>query len=154
QLDLLFPPADSALSTDPAPTAPLTSGLPTIPGYELEGVLGHGGVGVVYRARHLRLNRAGALKMLLAGPFAGPEERDRFRREAEAVAGLRHPNIVQVHDCGESDGRPFFTMEYVEGGTLSRKLAGTPLAARDAAALVATLADAVRAAHAGGIVHR
>jgi serine/threonine-protein kinase len=154
QIAVLFPSSNHAPGSDPAPTVPLASGLPRIPGYELEQVLGHGGVGVVYRARHLRLKRTVALKMLLAGPFARSEERDRFRREAEAVAALRHPNVVQLYDSGESDGRPFFTMEYVEGGTLSRKLAETPLAARDAAALVATLAGAVSAAHAGGIVHR
>jgi serine/threonine-protein kinase len=154
QIRLLFPPSDPGPVTHRVPAAPFTPGLPSIPGYELGGVLGHGGAGVVYRARHLRLNRAVALKVLLAGPFARPEERGRFLREAEAAAGLRHPNIVQVHDCGEFDGRPFFTMEYVEGGTLSQKLSGTPLPARDAAALVAALADAVRAAHAGGIVHR
>jgi serine/threonine-protein kinase len=154
QVGLLFPPSSASPSSDPAQPNQFSTDLPEIPGYEVKAILGHGGMGVVYRARHLQLNRAVALKMLLSGPFARPQERDRFRREAEAVAGLRHPNIVQVYDCGECDGRPFFTMEFVEGGTLSRKLAGTPLAARDAATLVATLADAVRVAHAGGIVHR
>jgi serine/threonine-protein kinase len=135
-------------------TATALAGLPQIPGYEVEGVLGRGGMGVVYQARHLRLNRPVALKMLLSGPYARPEERDRFRREAEAVAALSHPNIVQVHDSGEHDGRPYFTMELVDGGTLTRKLTGTPLPAREAAILVATLADAVRVAHTAGIVHR
>ena len=92
-----------------------------MPGYEVLGVLGRGGMGVVYQARHLRLNRPVALKMILAGPYAQPEERQRFVREAEAVAGLQHPNIVQVYDVGESDGRPYFTMELVEGGSLSRE---------------------------------
>ena len=78
-------------------------------------------MGVVYRARHLRLNRPVALKMLLAGPYARPEERERFQREAEAVAGLRHPNIVQVYDVGDLDGRPYFTMEFVEGGSLAEQ---------------------------------
>jgi serine/threonine-protein kinase len=137
--------------TEPPPEEP---GLPRIPGYEVEAVLGHGGMGIVYRARHLRLNRPVALKMILAGPYARPEERDRFRREAEAVAALRHPNVVQVYDGGEHDGRPYYTMELVEGGTLAAKRAGTPLPAREAATLVATLADAVRAAHAAGVVHR
>ena len=134
---------------DPEPTE-----LPRIPGYEVAAVLGRGGVGVVYLARHLRLNRTVALKMLLTGPFARPVERERFLREAEAVAGLGHPNVVPVYDSGESDGRPFFTMELMEGGSLARKLAGTPLPARDAAALVSALAGAVRVAHAAGIVHR
>jgi serine/threonine-protein kinase len=128
--------------------------LPRIPGYEVEAVLGRGGMGIVYRARRLRLNRLVALKMLLGGAYAGPQDLARFRREAEAGAGLRHPHIVQVHDAGEHDGRPYFTMEYLEGGSLARQLAGTPQPARQAAALLATLAEAVQAAHQGGIVHR
>ncbi|MEI4902591.1 protein kinase, partial [Klebsiella pneumoniae] len=76
-----------------------------------------------------------ALKMLLAGPYARPEELERFLREAEAVAGLRHANVVQVYDMGDLDGRPYFTMEYVEGGSLAQKVAGTPQPAAQAAAL-------------------
>jgi serine/threonine-protein kinase len=128
--------------------------LPAVPGYEVEAVLGRGGMGVVFRARHLRLNRVVALKMLLAGPYARPGELERFLREAETVAGLRHTNIVQVHEAGDVDGLPYFTMEFVEGGSLAQKLDGTPQPARQAAALVATLADAVHAAHKHGIVHR
>jgi serine/threonine-protein kinase len=105
-----------------------------LPGYEVQSVLGRGGMGVVYRARHLRLERAVALTMLLAGASATPEERERFLREARAVAGLRHPNIIQVHDVSEIDGQPYLTMEYVEGGSLAQKLAGTPQPARQAAA--------------------
>ena len=101
-----------------------TTALPRIPGYEVEAVLGRGGMGVVYKARHPRLNRAVALKMLLAGPYAGPEELERFLREAETVAGLRHANIVQVHEAGDVDGRPYFTMEFVEGGSLAQKAGG------------------------------
>ncbi|HEV3083948.1 MAG TPA: serine/threonine-protein kinase, partial [Gemmataceae bacterium] len=152
QLNTLFPapePGINSLAFSREDTV-----LPQIPFYEVRRVLGHGGVGVVYEARHVRLNRTVALKMLLAGPYALPEERERFQREAAAVAGLHHPNIVQVYDSGEFDKRPYFTMELVEGGTLSEKLAGTPMPARDAAALVATLADAIRAAHAAGIIHR
>src|SRR5262249_55284231 len=114
ELDALFPPPD-----EPTPQPPVGAALPQIPGYEVGAALGRGGMGVVFRARHLRLNRLVALKVLLAGPFARPEERERFRQEAEAVAGLRHPNVVQVHDCGEFDNRPYFTMELVEGGTLA-----------------------------------
>src|SRR5207302_344590 len=146
------PPSDFADGAEP--TYPSSPDLPRVCGYEVQGVLGLGGVGVVYRAWHHRLNRTVALKMLLAGPGARPEELERFLREAEALAGLQHPNIVQVYDSGELEGRPYFTMEYVEGGTLSQKLAGSPLPARDAAQLVATLADSVRAAHAAGIIHR
>src|SRR5262249_30393445 len=98
--------------------------LPQVPGYEAEAVLGRGGMGVVHRARHLRLGRLVALKMTLAGSYAGPHERERFRREAEAVAALRHPNLVQVYDAGDSAGRPYFTMELIEGGSLAQRLAG------------------------------
>src|SRR5262245_29779783 len=128
--------------------------LPAVPGYEVEAVLGHGGMGVVFKARHLRLNRVVALKMALAGSYAGPHERERFRREAEAVAALRHPNVVQVYDVGEAAGRPYFTMEFLEGGSLAHRLTGTPQPARQAAQLVATLAGAVQAAHQSGVVHR
>ena len=102
----------------------------------------------------MRFNRSVALKMLLNGAHASSESRERFLREAEAVAGLRHPNIVQVHDMGEQDGQPYFTMEYVEGGNLAQKLAGMPQPPRQATALLATLAEAVQAAHQSGIVHR
>ena len=92
--------------------------------------------------------------MLIAGAYARPEELERFLRGAEAKAGLRHPNIVQVYDVGDLDGRPYFTMEFVEGGSLAQRLAGTPLPAGEAAVLLATLAEAVQAAHDGGIIHR
>jgi eukaryotic-like serine/threonine-protein kinase len=109
---------------------------------------------VVYRARHLRLGRLVALKMALAGSCAGPNERERFRREAQAVAALRHPNVVQVYDVGDADGRPYFTMELMESGSLARKLSGAPQPARQTAALLATLAGAVQAAHEAGVIHR
>jgi serine/threonine-protein kinase len=144
-----FPVPDGA-----APPPLLTADLPRIRGYEVQEVLGRGGVGVVYKAWQLRLNRAVALKMLLAGPYARPEELERFRREAEAVAGLRHANVVQVYDVGDLDGRPYFTMEYVEGGSLAEKLAGAPQPAAQAAALVDTLAEAIQFAHHSGIIHR
>lgn len=128
--------------------------FPKIAGYEVQRILGRGGMGIVYRARQLALSRDVALKMLLAGCYAAPHELLRFRREAQAVAALRHANIVQVYDVGEMEQRPYFTMEYVEGGSLSERLAGVPQPARDAAATVATLAKAVQFAHDGGIVHR
>jgi serine/threonine-protein kinase len=149
-LNALFPLSDAPTLQPPGGPA-----LPQIPGYEVEAVLGRGGMGVVFRARHLRLNRLVALKMALAGWYADPRERARFQREAEAVARLRHPNVVQVYDVGEADGRPYFTMELVEGGSLAQKLAGTPLPAHQAAQLVATLAGAMQAAHeCCGLVHR
>ena len=152
EVDAIFPssePADGRGRADPP-----TGELPRIAGYEVEGELGRGGVGVVYRARHLRLDRPVALKMLLAGPYAGQEERERFQREAEAVAGLRHANIVQLYDAGDLDGRPYFTMEFVEGGSLAQKIAGVPQPARPSAALLSQVAEAVQFAHQSGIVHR
>jgi tetratricopeptide (TPR) repeat protein len=153
KLDVLFPvsPQETASTPDVVPDP---GGLPGVPGYDMLGELGRGGMGVVYRAWHRRLNRPVALKMLLAGVHARTAELERFLREAEAVAALHHPNIVQVYDVGDVDGRPYFTMELVEGGNLCRQIRGVPQPARQAAALVATLADAVHAAHQGGIVHR
>jgi serine/threonine-protein kinase len=147
ELDAVFPPAERSEAPENAP-------LPVIPGYEVEAILGRGGMGVVFRARHLRLNRVVALKMTLAGSYAGAHERNRFQREAEAVARLQHPNVVQVYDVGDSDGRPYFTMEYVDGGSLSEKLSGAPQPAREAAALIMTLAGAVQIAHRSEVVHR
>jgi hypothetical protein len=125
-----------------------------IPGYEMEAVLGRGGMGIVYKARHLALNRTVALKMLLAGEYSGPHERARFQREAEAVAGLCHANIVQVYEVGVQEGRPYFTMELVDGGTLGQRLAAAPLPLGWTAELVALLAEAVSVAHCSGIIHR
>ena len=130
------------------------SELPTIPGYAVESVLGRGGMGIVYCARDLRLKRLVALKMLLSGAYAARVERARFLREARAVAALRHPNVVQVYDVGEHDGRPYFIMELLEGGSLAERLAGVPRPPAEAAATVATIAGAVEAAHEAGIVHR
>ncbi len=133
---------------------PAAAPVPAVDGYEVLGVLGHGGMGVVYKARDLRLNRLVALKMVLAGAGAAPKELSRFKAEAEAVARLRHPNIVQIFEVGDHDGRPFLALEYVEGGSLAEHLDGTPLPARRAARLVEALADAVHHAHANGVVHR
>jgi hypothetical protein len=139
--------------SDAGATPPPATGLPQVPGYEVEAVLGRGGMGVVYRARHLALKRTVALKML-AGCHSEPAERARFRAEAEAVARLQHPNFVQIHEVGEADGRPFFALEYVAGGSLAERLAGQPLPPRDAARLVATLAEAMHLAHSRNLVHR
>ena len=154
QLDALFPLPGSRSPAGNPGSVEHGADLPEIPGYEVQELLGRGGMGVVFRARHVRLNRIVALKMALAGAYATPHERERFQREAVAVAGLRHPNVVQIHDVGDSDGRPYFTMEYMEGGSLAERLSGTPLPAHQAAVLVATLASAVQAAHRGGIIHR
>src|SRR5262249_23388005 len=152
ELRAMFPPGP-VLEASPPPLEE-NGVLPSIPGYEVEAILGQGGVGVVFRARDLRLGRPVALKMLLARAYAGPTELARFRREAEAVAGLCHPNIVQIYEVGDHEGRPYFTMELVEGGTLAQKLTAAPPPVRWAAELVATLADAVAVAHSTGIVHR
>jgi WD40 repeat protein len=111
-------------------------------------------MGIVYEARHLALDRPVALKMIRAGTDAGEEELARFRTEAEAAARLQHPKIVQIHEIGEHEGQPFFALEFCPGGSLERKLDGTPLPAQAAAGLVETLARAMHAAHARGVVHR
>jgi uncharacterized protein (DUF433 family) len=128
--------------------------LPEIPGYEIAEEIGRGGMGVVYRGRQISLNRVVALKMLLGGSGAGSAMLSRFRLEAEAVARLQHPGIVQIHEVGEHGGQPYFSLEYVAGGSLALKLDGTPLPAGKAAALVERLAIAVQHAHGHGIVHR
>jgi hypothetical protein len=128
--------------------------LPRIPGYDVLAELGRGGMGVVYKARQVGFNRLVALKMLLSGAHAGDEERERFLREAESVARLKHPGIVDVYAFGELDGCPYFSLEYLEGGSLAERLGGRPLAPREAAVLAAELARAVHYAHREGIVHR
>lgn len=122
--------------------------------YEIVGRIGHGGMGVVYRARQLRLQREVALKMILSGEHAREEDQLRFLSEAKAIARLQHPNIVQVFDLARHNGRLYFSMEYVAGGTLSRELGGTPQPAEQSAKLVAKLAAAIQAAHDHDIVHR
>jgi serine/threonine protein kinase len=140
---------------DPTPLPPRPAApRPTVPGYEVVRELGRGGAGVVYLARQVGVRRLVALKVIGSGRFAGPDERARFRREAEAAGRLRHPHIVAVHDVGEQDGCPYLALEYVPGGTLARHLADAPLPARAAAELVETLARAVDHAHQHGVVHR
>jgi WD40 repeat protein/tRNA A-37 threonylcarbamoyl transferase component Bud32 len=138
------------------PTAAYSGAGPAggVLGYEILGELGRGGMGVVYQARHTKLGRLVALKMILIAEHAGPEERARFQTEAEAVARLQHPNIVQIYEVGEQDGRPFFSLEFCAGGSLEKKLGGVPLPPREAARLAETLARAMHAAHEAGVVHR
>ncbi len=154
ELDALFPVPEDGQNAEEFSRHQSDGNLPRIPGYDVEALVGHGGMGVIYRARHHQLNRMVAVKMLITGSYAAPHERARFQREAKAVASLRHANIVQVHDVGEHEGWPYFTMELLEGGSLARALAGTPQPAQQSAATLATLAEAVRVAHQGGIVHR
>jgi serine/threonine protein kinase len=124
------------------------------PEYEILGEVGRGGMGVVYKARQVGLDRIVALKRLRAGATADMEDLARFHREALAVARLQHPHIVQVHETGERDGLPFFVMEFVGGGSLTERLAEGPLPPRAAAELVETLSRAMHYAHRQGVVHR
>jgi serine/threonine protein kinase len=161
-LALLFGPSappspDSSgetLATAPldAPVKPLE--WPTVPGYEILDRIGQGGFGVVYKARQVGLNRLVALKMVRDSAYASPDQLARFRREAEAVARLQHPQIVQIYEIGEHDGRPYFSLELADGGSLDRMLAGKPLTPRDAAELIEKLARAVQYAHERGVIHR
>ena len=123
-------------------------------GYEILGELGRGGMGVVYLARKVALNRPCALKMILAGAHAGASASARFRSEAEAIARLRHPGIVQIYHVGEVHGLPYLELEYLPGGSLDRTLDGTPWPAKAAAELVEVLAEAIGEAHRQGVVHR
>ena len=126
----------------------------TVPGYDILEELGRGGMGVVYKARHRRLKRLVALKMVLAGAHVGAVGLARFRAEAEAVAKLPHSNIVQIYETGEHEGRPFFSLEYVDGGSLDQRIHESPTSPRMAAQLIETLARTMQVAHQAGIVHR
>jgi serine/threonine protein kinase len=150
------PPPDpnAVTSAGDAPLDRTRRSLPAIPGYEILGELGRGAMGVVYHAREVRLNRPCAIKMILAGAHASPEAASRFLVEAEAVAKLHHPNVVQIHRIGEAGGLPFLELEYLEGGSRAAVLDGTPWPAKRAAALVESLARAIAAAHAHGLLHR
>ena len=159
----------ASVSTDPRPSTLLQQALtrlydarntvlsgvfPQIDGYEIEALLGRGASGVVYRARHKRLGRTVALKLAPDGADLTDSQRQRFRQEAEALAQLRHPNIVQVFDVGEAGSRPWFAMEYVHGATLAQRIDGRAQDPRSATLLVAVLARAIDCAHRAGILHR
>ncbi len=152
-------PVGSAVEIDPArlraPKQRVTV-LPVVPGFEILGELGRGGMGIVYKARQTSLNRVVALKMILAGAHASDVDRERFRKEASAVAALQHPGIVQIYEIGEHAGQPYLALEYVEGGSLAQKLAAQNdlMPARDCARLVEHLARSMHHAHALGVVHR
>jgi serine/threonine protein kinase/formylglycine-generating enzyme required for sulfatase activity len=122
--------------------------------YQILGELGRGGMGVVYRAREVGLGRVVALKMILAGAHAGAEMKARLRREAEAVARLQHPNIVQLFRVGELDGHPFVALEFIDGGSLDKKVEKKPLPPLQAAQIVETLARTMHHAHQCGVIHR
>ncbi len=137
-------------------TAGSTSPTPriVIPGYQIFGELGRGAMGVVYKAKQERADRTVALKVMLNSDQARSEEVSRFKIEAQAAANLQHPNIVQVYDVGQAGEMPYFTLEYVEGGTLSRKIARQMLSPDQSAQLLLTLATAVAFAHSRGVIHR
>jgi tetratricopeptide (TPR) repeat protein/tRNA A-37 threonylcarbamoyl transferase component Bud32 len=122
--------------------------------YQLLGELGRGGMGIVYKARHRRLNRLVALKMIRAGGSADDIQLARFKIEAEAIAALRHPHILLIYDIGEFNGSPYVALELLEGGSLADRLRRTPLPPRQAAEWLVPLALAMDAAHRAGIVHR
>jgi WD40 repeat protein/serine/threonine protein kinase len=142
------PTAPGPESTEPP------SRLLAIPGYEILGELGRGGTGVVYQARQLKPNRVVALKMLRAGIHADEFDSRRFQAEAETLARVQHPAIVQVYEVGEYEGQPFFSLEFCPGGSLARRLGGVPMQPGEAAALAEGLARAMHAAHGQGVVHR
>jgi tetratricopeptide (TPR) repeat protein len=148
---------DGGTIAQATPSAAAMVGAPSvvrIPGYEILGELGRGGMGVVYKARQLGLNRLVALKMILSGDYAAASDLMRFRLEAESVAKLQHPGIVQVYAIDEVDGKPYFCLEFVDGGPLQKKLAGNPQPPRQAAHLVEKLAEAMEYAHCHHIIHR
>lgn len=130
------------------------SSLPTLPGYDLLDELGRGGMGVVYKARQLGLNRLVAVKMVLGGGHASEGDLQRFRLEAEAVARIQHANIIQIYEVGESQGHPYISFEFADGGSLADLLTGEPIPNVQSAHLVEILARAMHVAHQRDIIHR
>ena len=137
-----------------AAAAELSSGPTAVPGYDIVGELGRGGMGVIYKAWQVAAKRFVALKMIQAGPDASETLLRRFKGEAEAVLRLDHPNIIHLYEVGEYRGMPFLTLEFCGGGNLAKKLAGNPISAKQAAALTEKLARAVAVAHEQKIIHR
>jgi serine/threonine protein kinase len=136
------------------PLPPPLPRQPEIAGYTILGALGQGGMGVVYKARHEKLKRVVALKMIALDPQVNEYFLAHFQAEGEAVARLHHPNIIQIFEVGEQNGRPYLALEFVTGGTLKNRLDGRPQPVRAAAQLIQVLAHAMHAAHLRGIVHR
>jgi len=145
---------DDAITVAPWHATTVGTGGVTVSGYEILDELGRGGMGVVYRARHVSLNRLVALKMILSGGHAGGADLERFLAEAEAVAAFAHPNVVQVFEVGRDGHLPFMALEFIDGGTLADRVKDGPLPAKEAARVVEALARGLNTAHQAGIVHR
>jgi eukaryotic-like serine/threonine-protein kinase len=137
-----------------APTNVVVDARPKIAGYEILEVLGAGGMGIVYKARQERLDRFVALKMIRAGAGARAEDLVRFETEAKAVAAIEHSNIVKIFEIGEQDGLPFFSLEYLAGGNLAKKIGGKPQPSDEAARIIEVLARAMYVAHEHKVIHR
>jgi predicted Ser/Thr protein kinase len=137
-----------------ADTVAPRAGKPAVAGFEILEELGRGGMGVVYKARQINLGRLVALKMVLAGAHAGPRALARLHKEAQAVASLNHPDIVQIHDVGQADGLPYLSLEFIDGGSLAQQMDGRPQDITQVVWTIHTLARAIHAAHLQGIVHR
>ncbi len=148
---LLEADTQSALGATPDETISAEGGPP---GFKILEPLGAGGMGVVYKAFQKDLSRIVALKVVRDANFVHPQQIARFRAEAESVARLQHPNIVQVFGVGEFGHRPYIVLEYIEGGNLGERLGGRPQPPRDVALIIETIARAVHYAHQRGIVHR
>jgi predicted Ser/Thr protein kinase len=147
-------PGGAALANLSSQVPPPTTAWPSIPGYEIVEELNHGGMGVVYKARQIGLDRMVAIKTILPRGPIGETHRARFLREAKMMALLQHPNLLPIYEVGQRQGQPFLVMEYVGGGTLSKSLDGKPMPPQKAAELAAVLARAVHFAHAQGVIHR
>ncbi len=145
---------DNASADDSDSTRSITARLGDFGDYQLLEEIAHGGMGIVYRARQLSLNRIVALKMILTGQLASESDVRRFRAEAEAAAHLDHPRIVPVYEVGERDGQHYFSMGYIDGGNLSERLRQGPFPPRQAAETVQKVAEAVAYAHQQGVIHR
>ena len=153
QLDSAFEDEDTE-RTLPPPANGRGLGLPQVAGFEVLEVLGEGGMGIVYKARQVRLDRLVALKMIRAGAGARSADLDRFEAEARAVAAIEHPNIIRIFEIGEYGGLPYFSLEFLAGGSLARRIGGKPQPVGEAAQIIEVLARAMDVAHRRGIIHR